>query len=154
MIYYIISLIHVCREAMVFLADGRFHLESAMIANPDVKAYRYNPYDKSLTLEGYEVEKMKMMRFDAISTAKATGHKFGIILGTLGRQGNVSLLQRVRSLLTKHGKEYFVLLLSEIFPKKLELFKVRPLKRGVLSKRYNMCIVVILWSSSILAHHF
>ena len=26
---------------MVYLGDGRFHLESAMIANPKLRAYRY-----------------------------------------------------------------------------------------------------------------
>lgn len=30
-------------EAFIYLGDGRFHLESAMIANPQVKAYRYVP---------------------------------------------------------------------------------------------------------------
>ncbi|CBI31120.3 unnamed protein product, partial [Vitis vinifera] len=28
----------------VFVADGRFHLEAFMIANPAIKAYRYDPY--------------------------------------------------------------------------------------------------------------
>ncbi|QQP42277.1 Diphthamide biosynthesis protein 1like, partial [Caligus rogercresseyi] len=26
-------------EALVYLGDGKFHLESAMIANPDIQAY-------------------------------------------------------------------------------------------------------------------
>ena len=33
-------------EAYIFLADGRFHLESAMIHNPTIPAYRYDPYSK------------------------------------------------------------------------------------------------------------
>ncbi len=110
-------------DAMVFLADGRFHLESAMIANPAVKAYRYNPYDKLLSREMYETEKMKSIRSSAVTEA-AGGNKFGIILGTLGRQGNVSLLARIEQLLDRYGKEHFTLLLSEIFPSKLELFQV------------------------------
>jgi hypothetical protein len=28
-------------DALVFVADGRFHLEAFMIANPDLPAYRY-----------------------------------------------------------------------------------------------------------------
>ena len=28
-------------DVMVYLGDGRFHLESAMIANPKLRAYRY-----------------------------------------------------------------------------------------------------------------
>ncbi|KAH8088709.1 hypothetical protein JL720_6662 [Aureococcus anophagefferens] len=33
-------------DAIVFVADGRFHLESIMIHNPDVPAFRYDPYGK------------------------------------------------------------------------------------------------------------
>ena len=29
-------------DVMVYLGDGRFHLESAMIANPKLRAYRYD----------------------------------------------------------------------------------------------------------------
>lgn len=28
-------------DMLVYLGDGRFHLEAAMIANPSLKAYRY-----------------------------------------------------------------------------------------------------------------
>jgi len=31
---------------LVFVADGRFHLEAAMIHNPQLLAYRYDPYSK------------------------------------------------------------------------------------------------------------
>ena len=31
-------------DVMVYLGDGRFHLESAMIANPKLRAYRYKSY--------------------------------------------------------------------------------------------------------------
>lgn len=50
-------------EALVFLADGRFHLESAMIQNPHVRAYRYDPYSKKMTIEGYDSDKMKAIRW-------------------------------------------------------------------------------------------
>ena len=33
-----------------------------MIANPDLPAYRYNPFDKAITKEGYDVEQMKTNR--------------------------------------------------------------------------------------------
>ena len=49
-------------DAYVFVADGRFHLESVMIANPSLPAYRYDPYAKSLTTERYDIVKMKDIR--------------------------------------------------------------------------------------------
>lgn len=33
-----------------------------MIANPSLEAFRYNPYDKSLTREHYETGKMLQLR--------------------------------------------------------------------------------------------
>lgn len=50
-------------DVLVFVADGRFHLEAAMIRNPTVKAYRYDPYGKVLTTEGYDIERMKTVRW-------------------------------------------------------------------------------------------
>lgn len=48
--------------------------------------------------------------------------RFGLILGTLGRQGNPAVLDRLQAKLKARGCSYFVLLLSEIFPAKLQLF--------------------------------
>ncbi|CAH0487217.1 unnamed protein product [Peronospora farinosa] len=109
-------------DALVFIADGRFHLESAMIMNPHLKAYRYDPYPKILTLEKYDLPQMMEIRRAAIDQAKGA-KKFGVVLGTLGRQGNPLILDHVKELLEQSGKEYFVLLLSELFPDKLARFK-------------------------------
>ena len=76
-------------HVMLFIADGRFHLEAAMIANPTLRALRYDPYSKTLTDEKYETDKMKSIRQKAIHRAMDPSVKtFGVILGTLGRQGN------------------------------------------------------------------
>lgn len=45
-----------------------------------------------------------------------------MILGTLGRQGSPKVLSHIESLLRKRGTPYIVLLLSEIFPSKLQQF--------------------------------
>ena len=34
------------KNTVVFIADGRFHMEGAMIANPHLVFYKYNPYEK------------------------------------------------------------------------------------------------------------
>lgn len=94
----------------------RASLQAAMIANPSLEAFRYNPYDKSLTREHYETGKMLQLRrwgpveevwdggvqlayvltrdactvrFDLNSEAVEAGRRaqrWGVILGTLGRQ--------------------------------------------------------------------
>ena len=44
----------------------RFHLESAMIANPTMKAYRYDPYSKVFSHEQYDHRLMKNNRLGQV----------------------------------------------------------------------------------------
>ena len=105
-----------------YLGDGRFHLESAMIANPSLKAYRYDPYSKIFSSESYDHHLMKTNRMKEISRAMACKDKsWGVILGTLGRQGSPKVLDNITKKLKDHGKSVFTILLSEIFPQKLKL---------------------------------
>lgn len=109
-------------HAVIYLGDGRFHLESIMIANPDIPAYRYDPYSKVFSREYYDIEKMHANRQSAIATA-ADAQTFGIILGTLGRQGSPKVLQHIQKRLSELGRRFITVFLSEIFPDKLKLFK-------------------------------
>ncbi|XP_022910219.2 2-(3-amino-3-carboxypropyl)histidine synthase subunit 1-like [Onthophagus taurus] len=108
-------------DVLVYLGDGRFHLEAAMIANPKLKAYKYDPYSKEFTKEYYEDDEMKLNRYKAIQEAKNC-KKFGVIMGTLGRQGNPKVVDFIKKRIEYHKKECMVILLSEIFPNKLNLF--------------------------------
>ncbi|XP_050785686.1 2-(3-amino-3-carboxypropyl)histidine synthase subunit 1 [Gopherus flavomarginatus] len=108
-------------DAVVYLGDGRFHLESVMIANPGVPAYRYDPYSKVFSREHYTHEHMQHARQEAIRTA-ARARSWGLILGTLGRQGSTSILQHLEGRLQALGLPFIRVLLSEIFPSKLQLF--------------------------------
>ena len=82
-----------------------------MIANPAVPAFRYDPYSKKLTRERYNHAEMQEVRHDAVSTARKSVKAitrdessgpipmdsgtplWGVILGTLGRQGSFKQLQ-------------------------------------------------------------
>jgi 2-(3-amino-3-carboxypropyl)histidine synthase len=75
----------------VFVCDGRFHMESAMISNPNLDFYQYNPYTKKLSLEKYDIKLMKEIRHGMINRAK-NAKSVGIIFGMLGRQGNPDIL--------------------------------------------------------------
>lgn len=86
--------------------------------NPTVPAFRYDPYSKKLTREYYSHQEMKSIRDDAVQIARKSidslaHHKsssasvpsamkddnesedpmWGVILGTLGRQGSFKQLQ-------------------------------------------------------------
>lgn len=108
-------------DVLIFLSDGRFHLESIMIHNPQVKEYyKYDPYNKKLTREIYKYDDMKTLRLQAIEKSKQA-KSWGIILGTLGRQGNLEIVQRIENILKAKNLPYVLVLLSEIFPNKLSL---------------------------------
>lgn len=85
-----------------------------MIANPTVPAFRYDPYSKKLTRERYDHGEMRTARDEAVQNARKSIEAFsspssiareripsndaepplwGVILGTLGRQGSFKQLQ-------------------------------------------------------------
>lgn len=105
-------------DILLYLGDGRFHLESAMIHNPTIPAYRYDPYSRTLSRETYYHDEMHTLRRDAIAGAKSA-RKWGLILGSLGRQGNPNTMAMIENQLTARGIPFVNLLLSEIFPGKL-----------------------------------
>ena len=152
------------QQVVCFVADGRFHLEATLIANPHIgRFYRYDPYSRTLTEEAYGMlfaylyratvvvwkeesytfanthvcfwslirlspyfhtpvadhTQMHQLRQSAMQRARGA-RTFGVILGTLGRQGNPAIVQRLRAALDAAGKRHFLLLLSEITPAKLQ----------------------------------
>ncbi|XP_054159816.1 2-(3-amino-3-carboxypropyl)histidine synthase subunit 1-like [Oppia nitens] len=113
-------------NTIIFVADGRFHLEALMIANPSVNAFKYNPYNKEITQEFYDFNKMMSYRKNAINSATKVctdSGVFGIILGTLGRQGNPKVLENLKSNICKFSKcQTISVLLPEIRPEVLGMF--------------------------------
>lgn len=110
-------------DAIIYLGDGRFHLEAIMIANPGIPAYKYDPYEKKFTSEQYEHEIMRSNRKNQVKISE-NAQKFGLILGTLGRQGSTKVLANLEKQTQNSEKKYIKILLSEIFPSKLALFNL------------------------------
>lgn len=104
-------------DCIVYLGDGKFHLESVLIHNPSIKAYRYDPYTGIMTLEEYDHADMLSSRLDAITKAKKS-KKWGLILGTLGRQGSPKILDFLLTLV-----DPVICLMSEISPARLSEFQ-------------------------------
>lgn len=118
---------------MVFLADGRFHIEAALIANPQLPALRYCPLTQLLTIERYDHVRMLTTRLAAVTAARATLARppsnppvWGVVLGTLGRQGSPRVVDRVVSLVAAAGARPFVVLIQEIAPARLALLGHTP----------------------------
>lgn len=107
-------------DFLLYLGDGRFHLESAMIHNPSIPAYRYDPYSRRLTHETYDHDQLLSDRGRALQQARQA-RKWGLILGSLGRQGNPHSISLIENHLRAKGITWVNLLLSEIFPGKLAM---------------------------------
>lgn len=108
-------------KSIIYVGDGRFHLEAIMISNPKIKAYRYDPYEKKITSEEYNHKEMQAMRLKQVREAK-TSKTIGIVLGTLGRQGSNKVMQIIEKRIHLKGYKSVTILLSEIFPEKISKF--------------------------------
>ncbi|XP_029166600.1 2-(3-amino-3-carboxypropyl)histidine synthase subunit 1-like [Nylanderia fulva] len=98
----------------IFIGDGRFHLESVMINNPKIEGfYKYCPFSKKMSRERYGYEKMLKVRTEEKRRAMM-GRSFGVILGTLGRQGNGGIFEAVWSYLKEKGYLLYPIKIREI----------------------------------------
>ncbi|KAJ3117084.1 Diphthamide biosynthesis protein 1 [Phlyctochytrium bullatum] len=107
---------------LIYLGDGRFHLESVMIANPLLKAYRYDPYSKDFTIEHYDHKLMRTLRRKDIDAAR-NARRVGLIIGTLGRQGSPKVYDFLRQKMVARGIDVVTVLLSEVTTPKLQMFQ-------------------------------
>lgn len=79
---------------------------------------RYDPYGRVLTREEFDQAGMRAVRRKAIQRARMC-KRWGLVLGTLGRQGNPALLRKLQAMLDQAGLEHSLVLLSEVTPDKL-----------------------------------
>lgn len=110
-----------------------------MISNPNLTAYRYDPYEKKITIEKYDHELMKKNRKAAMDKAKSA-NSFGILFGTLGRQGSPDVLDTLTNRLKALNKEYVVIMTPEIIPNDLKNIKDIDAFIQVSSFIYFWCI--------------
>ena len=116
-------------QNVVFVADGRFHLEAMQIANPQIRCFhRYDPYSKKLTREYYEFDKMIEMRRKAVAKAKESirsGGTIAFLLSSLGRQGSPRVFNRLREKISQCNPNCVLInvIVPEIQPALLNAFR-------------------------------
>jgi 2-(3-amino-3-carboxypropyl)histidine synthase len=98
-----------------------------MISNPSIPAFLYDPYTKRLQRELYNHSEMRRLRREAIGEAQETlktpESGWGLVLGTLGRQGSTRVLDYLGESLSGRARNPGVpILLSELSPQKISLF--------------------------------
>merc|ERR1719387_681091 len=92
-----------------------------MIANPSVPTFLYDPYLCAMTRESYDHLGMRSTRKAAICAA-SSARVWGIIMGTLGRQGNARILANLQRHLSDRGVFSTLFLISEIHPDSIASF--------------------------------
>lgn len=102
------------KNIIIFVCDGRFHMEAAMIANPKFHFYQYDPYSRNLTEEKYANNVMIERREEELMRARnGKTKRMCFIFGALGRQGNSGILERLIAKV-EGVFEHMVLIASEI----------------------------------------
>jgi 2-(3-amino-3-carboxypropyl)histidine synthase len=108
-------------KIVVSVSDGRFHLEAAMIQNPNHEFYRFDPYLNRIFREEFDLQAMKRRRMESIQQAKHSQY-FGLIMGTLGRQGSVHILKKLKEVCRENGKKVSVFLMSDVCQEAVDKF--------------------------------
>lgn len=110
-----------CRAVSVFFAGSAvtilFHPRCCCRCCMPVSC-RYDPYNRVLTRESYDQVGMRAARRAAIQAAVGARH-WGLVLGTLGRQGNPRTADMLQQRLSEAGGSVTTVLLSELSPAKL-----------------------------------
>jgi 2-(3-amino-3-carboxypropyl)histidine synthase len=108
-------------DIVVYIGDGRFHLESVMIQNPTLEYHKYCPFTRKMTKEEYDYNHLIKTRRE--SKAKFLRSKnIGVILGTLGRQGNPAIHRNLVRHLEERGYCVYTLVMNEINENSLDSF--------------------------------
>ncbi|KAK2963772.1 putative diphthamide biosynthesis protein 1 [Blattamonas nauphoetae] len=82
--------------AIVCYVDGRFQTDSAIIANPTIPVFRFDPQFHQLTHETIDLPKYARFRRSLVGKSRKQ-KRIGIVFSTLGRQGHS---ETFRSLVT------------------------------------------------------
>lgn len=111
----------ISKPIVIYISDGRFHLESAMIQNPSSLFYKYCPFTKTMSREFYDYQRLLIIR-NAEKKKAMRCTKIGVILSTLGRQGNMKIFNNVVRFLQEKNMKVYRIALKEINEKVLDYY--------------------------------
>jgi 2-(3-amino-3-carboxypropyl)histidine synthase len=111
---------------IIFVGEGRFHLEAAFISNPFCRFFQFNPFSQHFTVTDFSIVNIYNQRRKEILNSFFGRINIGIIFGTLGRQGNYSILKKMLELIKKKKFESIIISTTEISLDILEIigFKI------------------------------
>lgn len=112
-------------DICIYVGDGRFHLEAAMIKNyhneSPITFYKYCPFKKQLTEEKYNNVEMIKNRKHAIYKFW-NSNTIGVIFSTLGKQGNRTIFNNLVQKIHQERKKVYKIEMEEINQTSLDAF--------------------------------
>ena len=101
-------------SGIIYIGDGKFHVESVLLFNPNIKILQFNPFKRSLVLLGFKFTETLSERKNFIEKSLFLTREVNFIFGTLGRQGSIKILKTMESLAFQKKFRKNVYLASEI----------------------------------------
>ncbi|KAJ4461753.1 putative diphthamide biosynthesis protein 1 [Paratrimastix pyriformis] len=106
-------------DAIVCVVDGRFHTEAAILANPSIPVYRYEPHVGALTRETIDRAALAATRCEQMARARRA-RRVGLVASAMGKQASPAVMKHVEEHLRAAGREVSLLAVPEITPAALE----------------------------------
>ncbi|KAL0244495.1 hypothetical protein GEMRC1_008579 [Eukaryota sp. GEM-RC1] len=96
---------------IVYIGDGRFHLEALAMHNPDLTILKFDPISRKLTQEYQDVDLLLQQRHQMlVNLSRKETLKIGLVLSSLGRQGSETVCKRLEQLAKRHDNISVVVL--------------------------------------------
>nr|UXY87772.1 diphthamide biosynthesis protein 1 [Cryptomonas curvata] len=106
---------------IIFVGEGRFHLEATIISNPFCRFFQFNPFSQHFTVTDFNTIGIYNQRRKEILNSFLKKINIGIIIGSLGRQGNYSIIKKMQELIKKKNFESILISTTEISSDVLEI---------------------------------
>ena len=102
------------QSGVIYIGDGRFHVESIFFFNPNIKIIQYNPFTRSLVLLGFKFTDAVSEKENFIEKALFFTKSCNFIFGALGRQGSSKILRIIKFLSTLKKINYSIYTTTEL----------------------------------------
>jgi 2-(3-amino-3-carboxypropyl)histidine synthase len=99
-------------ETVLYVGDGRFHLEAMMMANPDRTFLKYDPYTQVCSRETLDFGALRQSRLESMERAK-NASQWGVLVGAIGRQGNPAIADGIVRVLRQRDIPHVVVVMDE-----------------------------------------
>ena len=108
------------QSGVIYIGDGKFHIESVLYFNPNIKIIQFNPFTRSLILIGFKFTETLAERENFIEKGLFFSRSCNFIFGGLGRQGNTKILKTLNFLADQKKMKNNIFITTEIETSRLE----------------------------------